>query len=86
MDTETNLYSFILRFVQETKPGEEQRRASVQGGANHAPCMAPRHHPPRAVQPRAPFHPLGRCLDFIAEYVNLREEKPMRETAPRSAS
>lgn len=70
MHTETNLDSFVLRFVRETKPGEEQHRASVQarhtwrGSIRHVQSNQERH-----------FTHWDDALEFISEFVNLREDK-----------
>ena len=75
MHTETNLDSFILRFVQETEPGEEQRRACVQA----APTMRHtwRRGSIRHVQSNQERHftHWDDVLNFISEFVNLWEDK-----------
>lgn len=65
MHTETNLDSFILRFVQETRPGEEQRRApGWHAVIRHVQSDKERH-----------FTRWADALTFISEFVDLREDK-----------
>jgi len=64
MPNETNLDSFVLRFMQETRPSEKTRRAPAWHGIiRHVQSNTERH-----------FTRWADALAFISEFVDLREE------------
>ena len=64
MPNETDFNSFVLRFMQETKPDETARRtAAWHGVVRHVQSNTERH-----------FTRWADASAFIAEYVDLQEE------------
>ncbi len=65
MPNETDLNSFVLRFMQEIEPGEKPRQAPAWHGiVRHVQSNTERH-----------FTRWTDASAFIAEYVDLREER-----------
>lgn len=65
MPNETDLNSFVLRFMQETGPDEKTRRASAWHGiVRHVQSNTERH-----------FTRWDDALTFISEFVDLREDQ-----------
>jgi hypothetical protein len=64
MPNETSLDSFVLRFMQETRPGEQARRTPAWHGIiRHVQSNTERH-----------FTRWTEASAFIAEFVDLWEE------------